>query len=47
MTAHRSQALQSRQMPVDDMPAGLEMHRLRRRLAQVGGLVVVVAAVVA
>jgi len=33
--------------PADDVPAGLESHRLRRRLAQVGLLVVVDAPVVA
>ena len=52
MNAHPAQAsnpahLSINDMPADDMPAGLQMHRLRRRLVQVGLLIVVVAALIA
>lgn len=47
MNASPAQTSPPVRAPADDMPAGLESHRLRRRVAQVGLLVVVVAAVVA
>ena len=46
MNVQPARASHTADLPADDMPAGLEMHRLRRRLAQVGVLVVVVAALV-
>lgn len=46
MNVQPAHASHTADLSADDMPAALEMHRLRRRFAQVGVLVVVVAALV-